>query len=298
MESTKERHSSHPQPVKKHRIGIVLASLGKANINALKFLVLQMNRLQNTFEFEFLPADPDDPFLVTLKSHDSNIPQKAIERHVASDGATSFVGRYRKFLVDENREMAEATPNYFVILSLARLDKEYYSARGENVSLVALGNWEAQMAPPSILEFVLTCLVREALASISKNFHTSQHLGTKGCVCDFTPDMDDARIKVLSGFLCEHCSGVLIEAGYPALPGEIRWVLGKRWLGRIDQPNSPAAIAAKLGYNLFVTKGLSATRWERTVATIQEEGTKEIIKSVISTIGTFLAVMLGIKAAS
>jgi len=49
---------STPQKVK--RIGIILADMGKVNVSVLKFLILHMNTLQQTFEFEFLPTCKDE----------------------------------------------------------------------------------------------------------------------------------------------------------------------------------------------------------------------------------------------
>ncbi len=44
------------------RIGILLGDMGKFNRNipVLKYLVLHMNTLQKTFEFEFLPTNFDE----------------------------------------------------------------------------------------------------------------------------------------------------------------------------------------------------------------------------------------------
>jgi hypothetical protein len=39
------------------KIGILLGDLGKFNASVLKFLVLQMNTLQQTFEYEFYKCD-------------------------------------------------------------------------------------------------------------------------------------------------------------------------------------------------------------------------------------------------
>jgi hypothetical protein len=299
MEHQQEKHPAMSTQMTKRRIGIVLAGLGDANVDALKFLVLQMNRLQGTFEFEFLPICKD-AFLDTLQGYDSSAPLKPLDRKAVKADALSFAQRYLNFLTSENTlyTLAESPPDYFIVISLARFTDEYYSARQGPVSILALGDWESHMAPPSILEFILTLIIREALASVSQRLRGSQHLGTKGCVCDFTPNLDEVRIKVLSAFLCEHCSSALVSDGYPHLSAEVRRVLRKRWLGKIDEPSSPAAIAAKLGYNLFLTKGLKATPLERAITTLQEEGVKEFVKLVAAVILAALLLWLGIKRAT
>ena len=66
MAQLPEQQSSDPPPTESHpmqhkvkRIGILLAHMDKLNITALKFLVLRMNMLQHTFEYEFLPLPLD-----------------------------------------------------------------------------------------------------------------------------------------------------------------------------------------------------------------------------------------------
>lgn len=49
------------------RIGVVLAHGRKLNENAVKFLILSLNRVQRTFEYEFLPPFPGT-FLMELGS--------------------------------------------------------------------------------------------------------------------------------------------------------------------------------------------------------------------------------------
>jgi hypothetical protein len=281
-----------------HRIGIVLAGLRDANVNALRFLVLHMNRLQRTFEFEFLYAS-EDKFLETLEAYESDIPKKPLDLDSARQEASAFGKRYRVFLEGENIhwKIVQPPPDYFIVISLARLEDNYYVARRWPVSVLALGDWKTEMAPPSILEFVLTLVLREAVASISRNLGRSQHLGTKGCLCDFTSRPDEVRLKVLGAFLCAHCSNILISEGHLLVPDEVRRVLDKSWLGKLDEPGSPAAIAAKLDYNLFVTKGLKPTTWERALATLQEEGFKELIKVALGILAAAVLVWLGLKGA-
>lgn len=283
----------------RQRIGLVLAGLGDANVNALRFLVLRMNALQQTFEFEFLPSC-DDPFLNLLKSFESRTPPLPLDRKGVRNQAAAFAARYRAHLEIEiaGYELAEGVPDYFIVLSLARMSDGYYSARQWPVSVIGLGDWKTKMAPPSILEFILTLVLREGVASISRRLRGSQHLGTKGCLCDFTASLDEVRMKVLNAYVCAHCENAMVSDGYEHLASELRELLSKRWLGRIDDTESPAAISAQLGYNLFVTRGLSPTWRERTLAVLQEEGAKEAVKLVFSIVGGALLLWLGIKAAT
>src|SRR5262249_28168164 len=152
-----------------------------------------------------------------------------------------------------------------VVISLARLEDGYYSTRAANVSLLALGNWKRKMSPPSIFEFVLTLVLREGIAAVAPSLRGSVHLGTKGCILDFTANLDEVKHKVLGAFVCSHCRAALLADGQPALIAEIPTVLEKKWLGKESDPESPAATITKLGHNLFSTKGLKTTAWEKIV---------------------------------
>ncbi len=273
------------------RIGILLNGFERANIPALRFLILQMNSLQHTFEYEFLPNYEDEltKYLAT---------KSPVSRDKVKQEIPAFIDRYQQFLehLISGYELREPPPDYFVLVTMACFSDNFYSARQSRMSVLALGNWKRFMSPPSILEFILTLIVREAVASASPSLRGSIHLGTKGCLCDFTPTLDEVRLKVLNAFICSHCRNALQHDGYPTLADELVTVLGKQWLGNSTDPNSPACIISKLGYDLFTTKGLEATSWEKFVALLQQEGVKQLITIVGGIILAGLLLWLGLKS--
>jgi hypothetical protein len=72
------------------RIGLVLVGLERANLTALRFLILQANSLQRTFEFEFLPLIRDK-FLTELES------RKVLDRQLVRRDASRFAEDYGAF---------------------------------------------------------------------------------------------------------------------------------------------------------------------------------------------------------
>jgi hypothetical protein len=68
------------------------------------------------------------------------------------------------------------------------------------------------------------------------------------------------------------------------------------WLGKVDDPLSPAGITRELGYNLFLTQGIKPTLWESIRATLRDEGSKELIKMIGLIIGALLLFWLGLKS--
>ena len=273
------------------RIGIILSGFEKANISALRFLILRMNALQRTFEYEFLPTNFEDGLINYLSS------KSPVSRDSVKEEISSFIDRYQQFLerLISGYQLKEPPSDYFVLVTMARFSDNFYSTRRNRMSVLALGNWKRYMAPPSILEFILTLIVREAVASVSPSLRGSIHLGTKGCLFDFTPTLGEVRLKVLNAFVCNYCRNALQNDGYPTLADELVTVLGKQWLGKSTNPNSPAGIVSKLGYDLFTTKGLEATSWEKFVTLLQQEGVKQLITIIGGIILAGLLLWLGLK---
>ncbi len=241
------------------QFGILLADLGKLNVSALEYLVLHINTLQQTFEYEFLPSG-DGEFLQRLS------PQTTISPEEIIDGVRPFLKRYQQFLKEEINGYNikdTAIPDDFILITMARFKNNYYSLRESHLSILALSNWKRWMAPPSIIESILTQVVRETVSIVCPPLNTSVHLGTKGCICDFTANLYEARIKVLGGFVCHYCRAELEAQGLPKFSDELEYILRREWLGGSNDPRTPAGIASNLGYNLFITKGLTTTPWRR-----------------------------------
>src|SRR5207249_2687268 len=120
------------------------------------------------------------------------------------------------------------------------------------------GYWDRHMAPPSLPEAFVKLILRQAVALVSRPFEDNIHLGTKGCLFDFTVLLSEARFKILQGFICSDCRAALSADGQSHLADELMPVLDStRWLGRSDDPLTPAGVVAKLGYDLFVTRGIT-----------------------------------------
>jgi hypothetical protein len=276
-----------------HRIGLVLVGFEKKLSPPLQYLLLQLNRLQRTYECEFLP-DGDEFFASSLA------PQTIVDRTQLKVELPDLIAPYEKH-VDRLRldfKIQEEPPKYFVIISRAKFSDDYYTTRRGNVSVIALGNWKRKLAPPTEVEFLLTLAVREAVAALSPALRSSVHLGTKGCICDFTYEQSDARFKVLSAFVCAYCRSAMKRDNLISLADEVEEVLAKKWLGRSTDFTSPANITSKLGHRLFTTKALTPTWWERLLANVQEEGMKQVAKAIGYLVPLLLALLVGLVGGS
>jgi hypothetical protein len=244
-----------------------------------------MNCLQHSFEFEFLPTDPrfeveflpdecEFPLTDALNDYCDMLSGKGLaDRDLIREMTPEFLTSYRAFLQDwlDTFNIRESLPGHIVLVTLAKFSNNYYTLREPGISILALGNWERGMAPPSILEFIVTLILREAVAATSPSLRGSIHLGTKGCLLDFTVFLDEVRYKVLQGFICTFCRESLMRDGRAQLVDELMHILDKSWLGDPAKPTSPAGIVSNLGHDLFLTKGLKQTPGEHLSAWLQKD---------------------------
>jgi hypothetical protein len=273
------------------KIGIILGKLPKVNYAALKYFILQLNKLQSIYEFQFIPADPENEFIKKL-SDKSNVDREEIRSQI-----DNFTIDYKNYLEDqvEYYSLSKYYPDHYILVTTAIFKDNYYLTQKEQISIIALGNWENSMAPPSLIEFIQILVLRLTVAAFSPSVLNSIHLGTKSCLFDFTPFLADVKFKIFQGFICDDCKKVLLKSGIiKDINGFIR-ILNKEWIGDIEKPGSPANIMSSLGYNLFITKGLISTNWEKILNLIQQEGTKQILRILGTILIMILLAWLGFK---
>lgn len=94
-------------------------------------------------------------------------------------------------------DLNETPPDYFILITMASFSDNHYAVRNKGLSILSLGNWQRVMAPPSLLEFITTLILQEFVAAVYSPAPQSLfHFGTKGCLFDFTPIINDVRYKV------------------------------------------------------------------------------------------------------
>ena len=290
-------------PTQVLRIGVITSPLGAEDTPALRFLILHLNTLQQSFQFELFPGMPSNPLLRKLAS------RILVDRDDARARMAAFVEQIKADIKRRNEDFQkhspqlplEAPPEKFVILSMTRFHDNFYSARVPDeapvCAIIALGNWKRSMAPPTIVEFFLVLLLRQAVALASPSLSGSVHLGTKGCLFDLGEDLSDTRYKVLGGFVCDYCAKALSRDGHPALRQELTTILAKAWFGSPDKPSVVASIASNLGHNLFITKGLKPNFWESIRSTFRQETVKQLLTVLGTVLASALIFYLGFRSA-
>ena len=278
-------------PQRPVRVGVIPTALEGAGLRAFQFLLFELNHLQSHIEYEILPADGHtflEPHRTRSRLHRPTV-RAEIPRFLSEYSATirAHAGSFQG--------LHDPVPAGVILLSNARFDDNFYGTRTGMLQIIALGNWQRHMAPPSIIEFFLFLSLRYSLGFLHPSLFPSFHYGTKGCLWDQTPFLEDARFKVLNGFVCNSCGARLTAAGLDDLLPNLRWILRKQWLGKREDPASPASISEKLGYNLFVATGLKPTLRESILAALRSDAPKEILKVIGGLVLAGLLLWLGLR---
>lgn len=291
MASESSETSTAP-PTPPIRVGLVLAAFPREKSTAFKYFLLLLNRLQQTFEFAFYEPPASDPFIGWLVS------KGKLDDDEARNQLLGFADRLRRSAEKQINEfdLSSSYPSQIVIISLATLSKYHFLIRRGHVSLLALGEWDRSMAPPSAAEFLQVAVLRAAYSALEGGVWNSIHLGTRSCIFDFTPNLEDTRFMTLTGLgVCKECETALMRDGLAESAVEIREVVNRSWLGSRSAPGTPANIMARFGYDLFLTKGFTSTFRERINQLLTEDAAKEFIKLVFAVILGGLLLWLGLK---
>jgi hypothetical protein len=272
-------------------IGVIPLQFEDLNAAALKYFVLHLNMVQTAFEFEMLPPNDDQ----VLHDLSTNAP---LDRLAIRESAPQFVERYLRFLElgESNYGLRPQPPQHLIVVCAANFRDEFYITQRGQLTVIALGNWSAAMAPPSLLEFVYILLIRTALAAAFPALTEARHYATRGCIFDFSANLEDARFKVLNAYLCHRCSRAIDAAASPGLVNEVTRVLQKEWVGNPAARGTPAAIMRKLGYDLFLTSGVRPTAWERFKDKLEEEWLKQSLDFVAKLLLAAALFWLGLRA--
>ena len=274
------------------RVSLVCAELGTLLRPAIEYLVLNLNTRQQDVEFEFLPIPPVYQFLSRLR------PGALIDLNEFRTQALGFVTQVADDVeLHANQYGRVSQPlGRVVFVSLATLDTHFYELYEAEYSAIFLGDWDSVMAPPSVLESLLSLIMMEGVYTfLGPTADRLSHFPTRGCLGDFNLTLNDARYKVLQGFLCSRCRTILASSVGPHVYATWAALLGKSWVGNLDDPISPASVVRKLGYNLFLTKGYAPTYPERLLQLLQEDGVKELLKLAGAVLLAAILVWLGFK---
>jgi hypothetical protein len=269
-------------------IGIVFGPFEETAKEILSYLLVYQNTLQNSFEFHILPFSSDSPFLDMLSAEPA--PRHAdIDLHI-----DDFFSRV-KSSSNEDAKRFGLDPIHvdkIVLLTNTAFSDNYYYVGDATWAIVALGGWENDYAPPSIVEYYLSFV---ALAALDVRTDIGRHFETRGCIYDFNASLGDARLSVLTGHICDACANAIKTQTSNQVLKDAQVLLRRAWLGDSSTPSDVAVTVNKLGYDLFRTAGIKPTWKERWLATIEQEGMKNALSMIFQILLLAALLVLGLK---
>ena len=291
-------------------IRVIFANCPHLDESAAAYLVLAQNSAQSVFEFEvwhlYVFAEATrmgnswTQFLARWS--DSNLPlpwkrfarrrysaamdKKAIPPLSSSMPRDKIVDMIRPFLKRHDDWIAGKTPGTYgnwtiktaptVIITETPLGDGYFGWSTTDIAIACVGEWRKKYTPPSLLEFVLDQVQRYALR-LAVDQRIGSHYPTRGCVWDFDPNIEDARLSPLVGYLCDSCKTIVAEQVSPEELEQIHSLLTHKWLGTTEEPGSVASNLKRIfRYDLARTRGLSAGFFDR----VREAASSELVKFI------------------
>lgn len=272
--------SNSTKKSKKMRFGLICSNSKQLNTKALGYLVLELNKQQSEFEYNFHQYEDSKEIDNLSMTIESNL---AATLKDANDKFDKYIKK-----LSANYDIISNKADCLIFITTSQRNDNYYFWLSGNTAIIALGNWEKNLAPPSIIEFVLTLILQ---ISLLYKYNITPHIETKGCLFDFTPYLDEARYKTLVGYICQDCVEKIPKTTYL----EISKILAMDWVGDYTDEKSPASIVRKLGFYLFRTKNFKPNFLRRLMGKIEDDGISEFIKFILYILGIIILVWLGYK---
>lgn len=269
-------------------IGIIFGPFNESAKEALSFLLIYQNTIQKTFEFHILSYPPHDPFLEIL-SADSAPKHADVYPHI-----DDFLSRVKSWNNSEAESFGldKVEVDKIVLLTDSTFSDNFYYVGDETWAIIALGGWENEYAPPSIVEYYLSFVAGAALDAITD---IGRHFETRGCIFDFNGSLSDARLSVLSGHVCDSCASEIKTQASKQVFDDALVLLNRSWLGGSSAPSDVAITVKKLGYDLFRTAGIKPTLAEQWRATLEQEGLKNVLSLTFQILLAAALLVLGLK---
>ncbi len=273
------------------RIAIAFLDCPQLNKDAVTYLLLCQNTVQEVYEFSVFDLDAY-PEQLKLDPIDLRTPISD-EKYAAR--ANEAISKLKKFVSKEmNAYTAPLDPRtQWLIITQIPFKGDFYMGGTETLPVMSIATWRRSMAPPSLIEFIL----RQSHVAILDLLDLGiNHYETRGCLGDFNDNLADAKQHVLIGHVCSDCQQKVVEKhGGEALTA-LKKLADRSWIGSDASPTTVASIMKKtFAYDLYLTKGYAASITEKARDLLMTEGAKEFIKIASAIILAWALIKFGLK---
>lgn len=289
---------------------------------ACAHIILQMNQIQNLFEFQILTAhdvknmtkmDIEDVPIITKGVLDYNCQGRDGQKEKGP--RPNYIVQWFDTKVLSGLEHSSKSGNcpfmdYWIGITSNEIGGEHFqwtceaTGSGKIFTIMTSKGWQRKFSPPSVFEYIVISTFKCSLRSFIKNFEEfkgfGDHSETLGCIFDLNNDKKYRRISISNPNLCSSCEEKIqkLEAIFwnkhapnISLGQPISKVLSRQWLGSLKEENSPV-------YNLKRNYGYDVDRNSGFYKKPLEEFRDSIIKnSAAWTIGGIIATALSVFGA-
>ena len=276
--------------MKRLKISIIIGDEPKFDIDAFKYFILSLNKLQTTYEL-FFPDSRSYPYPDKRDKCDFDQSLGIVEQFVKTN---------------------KIKADYSICIVTRGFANNYFFNAGDNVAIITTDVWDKYFSPPSLFEYLMHCIVtclvysqklpqdrkpsEKALA-----IEIGSHKETKGCIADFTRNKCDDRIDILLGYICEDHTNEIKEFYGDNYLAETQQVIDRKWIGDIEEKGSVAYnLKHVFKFDINRDSGFNKTFLDKIKDKFYEvpgDVTGEVIKVILTALVTFLLIKYGIKIA-
>jgi hypothetical protein len=248
------------------------------NKYACEYLILKLNEVQTSFEFEIHNATAENlkPF-----------------------GTKKYYPK--SFLLDEFSKIIKLTPkslpnedNYFIGIAKMGIEEGedlFFSTR-KNMAIITTKGWEKALSPPSVFEYITSSLAG-TLIEMSMRTHASHeidyHPQTRGCLIDYTDDKQENRVDVLLGYICDSCKAHIEKSLGSEVILSLQKMCSHDWIGETDD-KVHAAYNVKKFFKVDLNKdtGFNKTTMEK----LRDDLPKFAVQLIIAAVSTIATAII------
>jgi hypothetical protein len=199
--------------------------LSKPNFNeyACKFMVLNLNKIQDCFRFEFPEM--------------SSYPLSSVEQHQTSN----YFGEFSRIIKSNFPDSAK--DDYFIGLTTLGLDSNKFWDKKENMAIITTDSWDRLFTPPSVLEYIIHSIAGSLVQMMSEHEGSQpilSHKETKGCLLDYTYFKEDDKVDISIGDVCDECRLQIVRSLGEEFVSCIGKMASGKWIGEVDSADSVA----------------------------------------------------------
>lgn len=275
------------------KIRIFYVQCPKLDEAACSLLLLSQNSQQNILEFEIHYPQAE---AVILKN------KVALKTPIAREEmlkACKEIAEYYDIWVAQNVPLVfKARPemgNKSIFITEVPLEGNFYSKHEGDVAVISIAGWNENIAPPSVVEFILRIVQRNAISFLWTPYMRS-HYATRGCIFDFNQNLLDTKNKILLSYICEDCCVEIARRLDEESLDNIKQMVDLKWVGEVDKSGSIANILKKsFKYDLELTKGLRPTWRERASELLQTALIQQPIAIIVAIVIAVLLFIFQLK---